>query len=82
MTTISHLSCVLGGCLTRSPQVVKTKLVVVIEDPNAAIKPSKPARSSSDSRNACGEENAGQGYTILVKLSSMKQEPDASYVSA
>jgi hypothetical protein len=61
---------------------VKTKLVVVIEDPNAAIKPSTLAGSSSDSRNVCGEESAGQGCTILVKLSSMKQEPDASYVSA
>jgi putative transposase len=46
-------------------------------DLNAAINLAKLAGSSSESQNACGEESAGQGRKVLVKLSSMKQESDA-----
>jgi hypothetical protein len=36
------------------------------------------AGSSSDSRNACGEESAGRGCEASVQLSSVKQEPNTS----
>ena len=42
----------------------------------------KLAGSSSESQNACGEDGAGQGHAALVKLSSLKQEPDAFDASA
>jgi len=51
-------------------------------DLNAAINLAKLAGSSSESRNACGEESAGQGLAALVKLSSLKQEPNTDYASA
>ena len=50
---------------------------VLERDLNAAINLVKLAGSSSDSQNACGEGSAGQDYGILVKLPSMKQEPNA-----
>jgi len=50
---------------------------VLERDLNAAINRVKLAGSSSDSQNACGEGSAGQDYGILVKLPSMKQEPNA-----
>jgi putative transposase len=45
---------------------------VINRDLNAAINLSKLAGSASESRNACGEESAGQGRTVLVKLSPTK----------
>jgi putative transposase len=45
-------------------------------DLNAAFNLVKLAGSSSDSQNACGEGSADQDYGILVKLPSMKQEPN------
>ncbi len=51
-------------------------------DLNAAINLAKLAGSSPESQNACGEDGAGQGLAALVKLSPMKQEPDAFSVSA
>jgi transposase len=56
--------------------------LVMDRDMNAAINLSKLAGSSSDSHNACGEESAGQSLATLVKLSSLKQEPDAFDASA
>jgi putative transposase len=50
---------------------------VLERDLNAAINLVKLAGSSSDSQNVCGEGSAGQDYGILVKLPSMKQEPNA-----
>ena len=50
--------------------------LVVERDLNAAINLVKLAGSSSDSQNACGEESADHNHVALVKLSSMKQEPD------
>jgi putative transposase len=55
---------------------------VIDRDLNAAINLVKLAGSSSDSQNACGEESTGQGHTVLVKLSSLKQEPDTFDASA
>jgi putative transposase len=58
---------------------------VIDRDLNAAINLAnlvKLADSSSASRNACGEDGAGQGHVALVKLSSMKQEPDTFDASA
>jgi putative transposase len=51
--------------------------LVMDRDLNAAINLSKLAGSFSDSQNACGEESAGQGLAARVKLSSLKQEPNA-----
>ncbi len=45
-------------------------------DLNAALNLEKLAGSSSDSRNACGEESAGLGLMAQVKLSPLKQEPN------
>jgi putative transposase len=56
--------------------------LVIDRDLNAAINLAKLAGSSSDSQNACGEESAGQGFAALVKLSPVKQEPDAFYAPA
>ena len=50
---------------------------VVDRDLNAAINLAQLAGSSSESRNACGEESAGQSLMALVKLSPLKQEPNA-----
>src|SRR5258708_36694831 len=50
--------------------------LVMDRDLNAAINLSKLAGSSSESRNACGEDSAGLGREAQVKLSSAKQEPD------
>jgi putative transposase len=55
---------------------------VLDRDLNAAINLSKLAGSSSERQNACGEESAGQGFAALVKLSPVKQEPDAFDASA
>jgi putative transposase len=55
---------------------------VLDRDLNAAINLEKLAGSSPESQNACGEDGAGQGLAALVKLSPMKQEPDAFYASA
>ncbi|HEY7092118.1 MAG TPA: zinc ribbon domain-containing protein, partial [Ktedonobacterales bacterium] len=51
-------------------------------DLNAAINLEKLADSSPDSQNACGEDGSGQRLAALVKLSPMKQEPDAFDASA
>jgi putative transposase len=51
--------------------------LVVDRDLNAARNLAKLAGSSSDSQNACGEESAGLGLLAQVKLSPLKQEPDA-----
>jgi putative transposase len=51
--------------------------LVVDRDLNAAMNLSKLAGSSSDSQNACGEDGAGRCPTVQVKLSPMKQEPNA-----
>ena len=40
------------------------------------------AGSSSDSQIACGEASAGQSREALVKLPSVKQEPNTDYASA
>jgi putative transposase len=56
--------------------------LVIDRDLNAATNLAKLAGSSSESRNACGEDGAGQGLAALVKLSPMKQEPDAFYAPA
>ena len=50
--------------------------LVMDRDLNAAIDLSKLAGSSSESRNACGEDSTGLGREAQVKLSSAKQEPD------
>ena len=55
--------------------------LVADRDLNAAINLAKLAGSSPESRNACGEESSGQGFVALVKLSPMKQDPDALYAS-
>ncbi len=55
--------------------------LVMDRDLNAAKNLAKLADSSSESRNACGEESSGQGFVALVKLSSVKQEPDTLYAS-
>jgi len=51
--------------------------LVLDRDLNAAINLAKLADSSSDSRNACGEDGSGQRHVALVKPSSMKQELNA-----
>jgi len=50
---------------------------VLDRDLNAAINLAKLAGSSSDSQNACGGDGAGQRLAAPVKLSPMKQEPNA-----
>jgi putative transposase len=55
--------------------------LVLDRDLNAAINLAKLAGSSPDSPNACGEESAGQRLAALVKLSPLKQEPNALYPS-
>lgn len=55
---------------------------VLDRDLNAAINLSKLAESSPDSQNACGGESAGHGREAVVKLSSVKQEPDTFDASA
>jgi putative transposase len=56
--------------------------LVVDRDLNAARNLANLAGSSSERQNACGEESAGQGLAALVKLSPLKQEPDAFDASA
>jgi putative transposase len=51
--------------------------LVLDRDLSAAINLRKLAGSASESRNACGEESAGQGHVALVKLSPLNQEPNA-----
>jgi putative transposase len=51
-------------------------------DLNAAINLVQLTGSSSDSQNACGEGSAGGGLRPVVKLLSVKQEPDTSSASA
>ena len=55
---------------------------VLDRDLNAAINLAKLADSSPESQNACGEGSAGQRRETWVKLSSVKQEPDAFDASA
>jgi putative transposase len=55
---------------------------VLDRDLNAAINMAKLADSSPESQNVCGEESAGQRRGTRVKLSSVKQEPDAFDASA
>ncbi|HET8907953.1 MAG TPA: RNA-guided endonuclease TnpB family protein [Ktedonobacterales bacterium] len=51
-------------------------------DLNAAINLAKLAGSSSERQNACGEDGSDQRVAVLVKLSPLKQEPDAGCASA
>ena len=47
-------------------------------DLNAAINLEKyVAVSSTETLNACGEGSSGRGGNVLVKLPSLKQEPDS-----
>jgi len=55
---------------------------VLDRDLNSAINLEKLAGSSSDSQNACGEGSAGLGQVALVKLPSLKQEPNTFNASA
>jgi transposase len=55
---------------------------VLDRDLNAAINLAKLAGSSPERQNACGEESAGLGLRAQVKLSPLKQEPDAFDASA
>jgi putative transposase len=64
----------------RNPQI--SCGLVIDRDLNAAINLSKLADSSPDSLNACGEGSTGQGRAAPVKLSSVKQEPNAGYALA
>jgi putative transposase len=56
--------------------------LVLDRDLNAAINLAKLAGSSSERQNACGEESAGLGLLAQVKLSPLKQEPNAFDASA
>jgi putative transposase len=56
--------------------------LVLERDLNAAINLAKLAGSSSERQNACGEESAGLGLLAQVKLSPVKQEPNAFDASA
>ena len=56
--------------------------LVIDRDLNAAINLAKLAGSSSERQNACGEESAGLGLRAQVKLSPVKQEPNAFDASA
>src|SRR5262249_51822728 len=51
--------------------------LVLDRDLNAARNLAKLAGGSSDSLNACGEGSTGLALTAQVKLSSVKQEPNA-----
>ena len=53
--------------------------LVLDRDLNAAINLSKLAGSSSDSHNACGAVSAGAKHTPRVKLTAVKQEPNANH---
>jgi len=55
---------------------------VLDRDLNAASNLAKLAGSSSERQNACGEESAGLGRMAQVKLSPLKQEPNAFDASA
>jgi putative transposase len=59
--------------------------LAVDRDLNAALNLANLAQfagSSSENRNACGGESAGQRPVALVKLSPMKQEPNTDCASA
>jgi putative transposase len=56
--------------------------LVIDRDLNAAINLRELAGRSSDSQNACGAGSAGQSREALVKLPSVKQEPNTDYASA
>jgi putative transposase len=56
--------------------------LVMDRDLNAAKNLAKLAESSPDRINACGEGSAGGGLQPVVKLFSMKQEPNTFYASA
>jgi putative transposase len=56
--------------------------LVIDRDLNAALNLAQLAGSSSESRNACGEESAGLSLGAQVQLSPVKQEPDAFDASA
>ncbi|HEX8032845.1 MAG TPA: RNA-guided endonuclease TnpB family protein, partial [Ktedonobacterales bacterium] len=56
--------------------------LTIDRDVNAAINLMQLAGSSSDSQNACGGESAGRGREAAVKLSPVKQEPNAGCASA
>jgi putative transposase len=50
--------------------------LAIDRDLNAAKNLVKLADSSPDSQNACGEASSGYGLAAVVKLDSVKQEPD------
>ena len=56
--------------------------LVIDRDLNAALNFAQLAGSSPESRNACGEDSAGQGLAARVELSLLKPEPDAFNASA
>jgi putative transposase len=56
--------------------------LVIDRDLNAAKNLEKLAESSPDSLNACGEGSAGGGRGAVVKLPSVKQEPNTFDASA
>jgi putative transposase len=56
--------------------------LVFDRDRNAAINLANLAGSSSERQNACGEESADLGLLAQVKLSPLKQEPNAFDASA
>jgi putative transposase len=86
----SSKTCSGGGCgwvddgLTLADRVFRCERcgLVMDRDLNAAINLAKLAGSSSESRNACGEQSAGQGHRALVELSSLKQQPNTFDASA
>jgi putative transposase len=53
--------------------------LVMDRDLNAAKNLAQLAGSSPDSQNACGEGSAGGGRVAVMKLPSVKQEPDAKH---
>ena len=74
----------LDGDLSLADRVFRCERcgLVFDRDLNAARNLEKLAGSSTDSQNACGEESAGLGLLAQVKLSPLKQEPDAFDASA
>jgi putative transposase len=67
--------------LCRNPERPDCGLVLD-RDLNAAKNLEKLAESSPDSRNACGGGSAGGGLGPVVKLPSLKQEPNTFHASA
>jgi putative transposase len=71
----------MDGDLTLADRVFRCEQcgLVLDRDLNAAKNLAKLAGSSPERQNACGGDSAGYGLAAVVKLSSMKQEPDAFY---